>query len=63
MAKLQKLSNNELSELQGLLWELQTRIKDYCHIEQHVDKHFLASLTNQTEKAEKERQRRENLTN
>lgn len=55
MKKLKKASNNELRELRGLIYKIESLIdKDYCHINEFIENKFLIELAKHVKSIEKE---------
>lgn len=59
MAKLSKISGNSLSELQGLLSEIDREIERYSHVSHLLDRKFVFLLKAQQTEAQNERNKRE----
>lgn len=58
---MKNLSNIDLEEVINYLCEIQNRLKDYSHIEQHINKGIITAVDRQLKQAYKEEQRRADL--
>lgn len=59
MNKLKTIYNNDLSELQSLMYEIEAQIHRYRHVSEHLPKSVTNALNEFRGKVNTERERRE----